>query len=279
MEQDMLVRGFSVRTRESYLAAVRGLAKYYRRSPDQLNAAQVQDYLAYLMEERKLAWSSCNVAVSGLRFFYRHTLKREESQFRIPLSRKRQQLPEVPTRDEIERLFANTPHIRERVIFMLAYGAGLRVSEIANLQVADIDSAQKCIRVRSGKGGKDRFTLLSDRLLDELRAYWRIYRPRTCLFPGRGGKRPMDVCVIQRAWVKAKQRAGITKTCGIHGLRHAFATHLLEAGTDLPTIKRLMGHGAIGTTMRYLHMTKDRFLCTASPLDLLAPPPREEPGD
>lgn len=279
MEQDMVVRGFSVRTRESYLRAVRGLAKYYRRSPDQVSAAEVQDYLAYLIEERKLARSSCNVAVSGLRFFHRHTLQRKESEFELPYVRRRQKLPEIPSREEIEQVFATTLHTRERVMLMLAYGAGLRVSEIANLQIADIDSAQRCIRVRDGKGGKERFTLLSARLLEELRAYWRSYRPKTYLFPGRGGNRPINVCAIQRVWRKAMQRAGISKACGIHGLRHAFATHLLEAGTDLVTIKRLMGHASLSTTMRYLHLTKERMLGTASPLDLLAPPPPEVPWD
>ncbi len=272
MEQDMLVRGLSERTRQSYLAAVRGLAKYYRSSPDQLDDAQVQRYLAHLIHERALAWSSCNVAVSGLRFFYHHTLGREQSQFEIPRSRQPQKLPEVPSREEIERLFAHTPHIRERVMFMLAYGAGLRVSEIAKLAVGDIDSGQMSLRVRNGKGGKDRFTLLSRRLLEELRIYWRSYRPRTFLFPGRGGERPVDVAVIQKAWVRAKRRAGLTKDCGIHGLRHAFATHLLEAGVDMPTIQQLMGHGHIGTTLRYLHLAKDRLTGTPSPLDGLGWP-------
>lgn len=269
MDQDMVVRGFSERTRESYLRAVRGLAKYYRRSPERLTDAEVQRYLAYLIGERRLAWSSCNVAVSGLRFFYHHTLGREQARFEIPRGRQPQRLPEVPSAKEIEAVFAHTRHIRERVMLMLAYGAGLRVSEIAHLQVGDIDSGQMCIRVRSGKGDKDRFTLLPQRLLEELRIYWRSYQPRRWLFEGREHERPIDVSVIQKTWRRAVRRAGITKSCGVHSLRHAFATDLLDSGADLATIQRLLGHGHIGTTLRYVHVSKQRMASTASPLDRL----------
>jgi site-specific recombinase XerD len=270
MNDDMLVRGFSVRTRESYLGAVRGLAKYYHRSPDRVSEPEVQAYLVYLLKERRLAWSSCNVAVSGLRFFYRHTLKRKDAEFEIPAPRQPQKLPEVPTREEIARIIERTANIRERVMLELAYGSGLRVGEIASLRVRDIDSGQMCIWVRGGKGGKDRQALLSAQLLKELRRHWYSGQPKEWLFPRRDGRASVDPSTIQKIWTRAKRRAGVTKRCGIHSLRHAFATHLLEAGTDLATLQRLMGHGSIRTTMRYLHLARGHLLATTSPLDLLS---------
>lgn len=270
MNDDMLMRGFAERTREAYLAQVRGLAKYYHRSPDRLSEEEVQGYVVYLLKERHLAWSSCNQAVSAFRFFYHHTLKRKAAEFVMPMARQPQRLPEVPTREEIARIIDGTANIRERVMLELAYGSGLRVSEIASLRVRDIDSGQNCIWVRGGKGGKDRSTLLSEQLLEELRHYWYSFRPREWLFPRRGGRAPVDPSTIQKMWRQAKRRAGVTKRCGIHSLRHAFATHLLEAGTDVVTVQRLLGHGSIRTTMRYLHLARGHLLASASPLDLLS---------
>ena len=269
MNDDMLVRGFAARTRESYLAQVRGLAKYYHRSPDQLSEEEVQGYLVYLLKERALAWSSCNQAASAFRFFYHHTLKRKAAEFVVPAARQPQRLPEVPSREEIARIIDQTANIRERVIFELAYGGGLRVGEIASLRVRDIDSEQKCIWIRGGKGGKDRTTLLSEQLLEELRRYWYSVRPGEWLFARRDGRGPIDTSSIQRMWTRAKRRAGVTKQCGIHSLRHAFATHLLESGTDLVTVQRLLGHGSVKTTMRYLHLARSHLLASTSPLDLL----------
>lgn len=270
MNDDMLVRGFAARTREAYLAQVRGLAKYYHRSPDRLSEEEVQSYVVYLLKERHWAWSSCNQAVSAFRFFYHHTLKRTAAEFVMPMARQPQRLPEVPNREEIARIIDGTANIRERVMLELAYGGGLRVSEIASLRVRDIDSRQKCIWIRGGKGGKDRSTLLSEQLLEELRHYWYSFRPGEWLFPRRDGRGPIDSRTIQKKWVEAKRRAGVTKRCGIHSLRHAFATHLLEAGTDLVTVQRLLGHGSIRTTMRYLHLARGHLLASASPLDLLS---------
>ena len=270
MNDDMLVRGLATKTRESYLAQVRALAKYYHRGPDQLSEEEVQAYVVYLLKERHLAWSTCNQAASAFRFFYHHTLKRREAEFVVPMARQPQKLPEVPTREEIARIIGGTANLRDRVMLELAYGSGLRVSEIASLRVRDIDSGQKCIWVRGGKGGKDRSTLLSEQLLGELRRYWYSFRPRDWLFPRRGGRAPVDSSTIQKMWTRAKRRAGVTKRCGIHCLRHAFATHLLEAGTDLVTVQRLLGHGSIRSTMRYLHLARGHLLASTSPLDLLS---------
>ena len=173
------------------------------------------------------------------------------------------------SREEIERLFAVTTNLKHRVLLMATYSAGLRVSEVARLKVTDIDSQRMTIRVDQGKGAKDRYTLLSKRLLSELRRYWQAYRPREWLFPMRDGQHPIDPRSAQKIYYHAKDKAGIRKRCGIHGLRHAFATHLLEAGVDLHRIQRLLGHGHITTTMRYFHLAQRHLENTASPLDLL----------
>ena len=269
MNNDMVLRGLSDKTREAYLAPVRGLAKYYHRPPDQLTDRQVQGYLLYLMQERKLAPSSCNVAVNGLRFFFLKTLKHPATEFDIPTARRPHKLPELLSRDEIVRIFAVTPNPRARAVFALAYGAGLRVSEITHLLNRHIDSQLMSIRVEQGKGKKDRYTLLSQRLLEELRLYWRCYRPREYLFPSRDHQHGMDPSTVQRMFYKAKAKAGITKRVSIHSLRHAFATHLLEAGTDIHTIQRLLGHRSISTTLIYFHLARSHLTGNTSPLELL----------
>jgi len=274
MDRDLVLRGRAARTRESYLYAVTELAKFYRRSPDEISEAEVQRYLLHLIEERNLAWSSCNVAVSAFKFFYHVTLKRPAAAFELPRPRQPQKLPQILSREEIATLLARTPHPKHRALLATTYGAGLRVSELCRLRPADIDSRRMTIRVEQGKGAKDRYTLLSPRLLAELRGYWTVYRPRLWLFPSRDGERPMDTSLAQKIFYAAKARAGIDKDCGIHGLRHAFATHLLEAGMDLPTLQRLMGHNHISSTLRYLHLAQKHLTDNASPLDLLPAPTR-----
>ncbi|OGA68711.1 MAG: integrase [Betaproteobacteria bacterium RIFCSPLOWO2_12_FULL_65_14] len=269
MDGDLVVRGMSVRTREAYLGAVAQLAKYYQRTPDRISEQEVQQYLLYLIQERKLAWSSCNVAAQGLRFFYRVTLKKSEAQFAIPHARQPQKLPQILAREEIEALFQKTINPKHRAILMVAYGAGLRLNEIRHLKVSDIDSARMTLRVEQGKGAKDRYTLLSPRLLAELRGYWKAYRPAHWLFPGKEPAQPISDNTVQRIFEAARVRAGIVKKCGIHGLRHAFATHLLEAGVDIHTIQRLMGHGHISSTLRYFHLARKHLAGTPSPLELL----------
>jgi integrase/recombinase XerD len=272
MIDQMTVRGMAETTKRAYLQAVTGIAKYYRRPPDQLNEREVQQYLLHLIQERGLAWSSCNVATNGLRFLYRVTLDRREVEFCIPRAKRPQRLPEILSREEIERVLAAATEPKHRTLLMLTYSAGLRVSEVAHLKVRDIDSGRMSVRVEQGKGNKDRYTVLSARMLRELRTYWLVYRPEVWLFSGRDRSRPMHVKTIQRVFYLAKERAGIGKNCGIHALRHAFATHLLEAGTDLHTIQRLLGHGHLSTTMRYFHLAQKHLLSAGSPLDLLSLP-------
>lgn len=277
MDGDLVVRGMSARTREAYLGAVAGLAKYYGRRPDRIGETEVQKYLLHLIEERKLAWSSCNVAAQGLKFFYRVTLKKSEAQFGIPTARAPQKLPQILAREEVARLIELTLNPKHRAILMTAYGAGLRLNEICHLKLTDIDSARMTIRVEQGKGAKDRYTLLSPRLLAELRRYWAAYRPSPWLFAGRDPALRVSDTTVQRVFKAAKARARITKRGGIHALRHAFATHMLEGGVDIHTIQRLMGHGHIGSTLRYFHLARKHLASTPSPLELLegaAPKPR-----
>jgi len=275
MEADMAVRGLAYRTRETYVDSVAKLAKFYRRSPDRISEAEVQRYLLHLLEERKLAHSSCNVMVSALEFFYRVTLKRRETEFCLPRPKVPAKLPQILSREEVARLIEQTTNLKHRALLMTTYGAGLRLQEVCHLKVGDIDSERMTIRVEQGKGAKDRYTLLSPRLLTELRRYWLVERPKSWLFPAaRTSEHPLPKKTPHLIYHTAKARAGITKAGGIHALRHAFATHMLEAGVDVHTIQRLMGHESLSTTARYFHLAHKHLSGTASPLDLL---PRPEP--
>ena len=253
MDDAMVLRGFALRTRESYLACVAALARYYRCAPDRLDAAQVQAYLLHLINEKKLAYASVNQASCAIRFLFGRVLGRPALAVEVPMAKVPKRLPRVLTRDEVSRLLAAAGNLRTRTVLMTTYAAGLRVSEVCALQLSDIESApdRMCLKVRLAKGGKDRYTLLSPRLLDSLRRYWRTCQPRTWLFPNAAGDGPMGVQTAQRMYRAACDRAGLTGTGGIHSLRHAFATHLLESGVDIHTIQRLLGHGHVATTMRY----------------------------
>jgi len=277
MDNDMVLRGMATKTREAYLGAVTGLARYYRRSPDQITADEVQAYLLNLLQVRKRAWSTVNIAVHGMRFLYHVTLKHDQVAFSIPAGRQPAKVPHILSTDDVRRILAATSNLKHHVMLATTYAAGLRVNELVHLRVTDIDSARMTIRVEQGKGAKDRYTLLSVRLLEELRIYWRQDRPRTWLFAARGTNRPMDPSGIQRAYTAAKRRAGVTKPGGIHGLRHAFATHLLEAGVDVHTIQRLLGHRALSTTSHYFHLAHPTLLAHRSPLDLLDAPSTPSP--
>jgi site-specific recombinase XerD len=273
MEADMVLRGMSVRTRESYIAAVAAMAKFYQRSPEQVEEKEVQRYLLHLIQERQFSWSTCNIAVNALKFLYHTTLKQAQAQFEIPRARAPQKLPQILAREEVARLIEMTANPKHRAMLMTTYGAGLRLSELCQLKLSDIDSARMSIRVEQGKGAKDRYTLLSPRLLAELRRYWIAYRPKPWLFAAtRASDQPISPRTVQKMFAAAKRRAGIGKDGGIHALRHAFATHLLEAGVDVHSIQRLMGHGHISSTLRYFHLADKHLAATPSPLELLDRP-------
>ena len=272
MSRDMQLRNFSPGTQRSYLRAVADLAQYYHRSPDTIGPEEIQNYIIYLFSERKLAIGSCHGIISGLRFFYTVTLKQDGASVSIPQVKRVSRLPEILSAEQLEKLFAAPRNPKHRVLLMTAYSAGLRVSELVHLKVTDIHSDRMMIRVEQGKGRKDRYTLLSKRLLSELRAYWKIKRPAVWLFPGIHLRKPGCARMAQKAYAKAVAKAGITRKGGIHTLRHCFATHLLEAGVDIRTIQLLMGHSSILTTVRYLQVTSKTLQGTPSPLDLLAVP-------
>jgi site-specific recombinase XerD len=269
MINEMKLRGFSPSTQEAYINAVAGLAKFYNQSPDQIDQDKVHAYLLHLMVERKLSWSTCNQVASGLKFFYNVTLDEKSFHLTIPPRKKPSRLPEVLSAKELESLFLCAHTIKGKTLLMTTYSAGLRVSEVVKLKVSDIESQRMMIRVDQGKGKKDRYTILSQRLLNELRMYWKQYRPSLWLFYTREAQHPMSIDTAQRIYSKAKKKAGIVRGRGIHTLRHCFATHLLEAGVDVRTIQTLMGHNSIKTTMIYLQVSKKRLSTVTSPLDLL----------
>ena len=278
MTDDMAVRRMSERTQEAYLAAVAGLARFYRRSPDQITDEEVQAYLRHLIKDRKRAWSTCNIAVHGMRFFYHVTLKRDRTTFSIPAGRQPSTLPEILSREEVQRILTVTRTRKQRALLTTAYATGLRANELVHLKLTDLDAARGMIRVEQGKGAKDRYTILSPHLLDELRAFWTVDRPRVWLFPARDGLHPMDTSGVGKAYTEATQHAGIHKRGGVHTLRHAFATHLLEMGVDLVTIQRLLGHTSIQTTMRYLHVAQTSLTVQGAPIELLSFPSPPAPA-
>lgn len=277
MIEDMTIRNLSPATQRSYIHAVAKFSQYFRRSPDQLDLEDVRAYQVHLVG-RSISWPALNQTVCALRFLYGVTLGRAELPERIPFAREPRKLPVVLSADEVVRFLEAVPGLKSRTALTTAYAAGLRASEAVRLKLADIDSGRMVIRIEQGKGGKDRYSLLSPRLLAQLRRYWVLYQPRTWLFTDRSGADPISDTTVQKMFYAAKRRAAITKACGIHALRHAFATHLLESGVDLHTIQRLMGHGHIGTTMRYFHLAQKHLMATASPLELLDWPKDEDSG-
>ena len=254
------------------MGAVYGLAKHYHKAPDQLGDEQLKDYLFYLASERKLARASLNLTVCALRSFYELVLQRPVASLKLslPWVSKAVRRPQVFATQELERLFTEgCPHPKHRAFLMTVYGAGLRLNEACHLQAEHILSARMQIRVEQGKGQKDRYTLLSPRLLEELRAYWRAFRPSQWLFFGRDPQAPLPEGTGQKIFEHAVGRAGLPKKGGIHSLRHSFATHLLEAGVEITVVQRLLGHTSLSTTANYLHVRRERLAEIHSPLQLL----------
>jgi len=275
---DLRLRNYAQRTIETYVGRIVAFAKHFGRSPDLLGPEEVRTFQLHLLE-RRVSWSSFNQAVCALRFLYGTTLGRPEQLPLIPYGKRPKTLPSVLAPQEVLRLIDAAPTPRDRIFLQVAYGCGLRLSELIHLRVTDIDSARMVIQVRQGKGAKDRLVPLSPRLLQELRAYWRRYRPSAWLFPGDKPGQPISGSNLQRRFGQLVQRVGLTKHCSLHTLRHSYATHLLEAGVDLLTLKTLLGHKTLETTTRYLHVNTQRLRQTPSLLDLLVVPrPTAGPG-
>jgi integrase/recombinase XerD len=269
MKMDLELKNMSPRTRSCYLTWMRSFALHFHRSPEELGEQEIRDYLHYLIQVKKGSQSGVSQAYSALKFFYETTLKRDWNGFRIPRVQKGKKLPVVLSQQEIQAIFSATRNLKHRVVLMTIYSAGLRISEVVHLKVSDIDSQRMTIRVQQGKGQKDRYTLLSQRTLEVLRAYWKEYRPSGWLFPGKPETEPLSVSSVQRVFEKVLLRARIKKPASVHTLRHSFATHLLEAGTDLYHIQRLLGHTSPKTTAIYLHLSRKNLGGLTSPLDLL----------
>jgi integrase/recombinase XerD len=271
--QELVLRGMSDRTQEAYIHQVYHLAKFYRLSPDKLSEEQVRQYLFHLAVERKLAASTVNQAVNAFRFFYGRVLHRDMEVLRkaLPHGRKSIRRPEVFSIQELEKLFTiGSVHPKHRAFLMTVYGGGLRLGEACRLKFEHVDRARMQLRVDLGKGRKDRYTLLSPGLLAELDRYWRICRPRHWLFPSvRDPHMSLPDGTGQRIYYAAVERAGLRRKGGIHALRHSFATHLVEAGVELPVLQRLLGHKSLSTTTVYLHVRQERLAQIKGPLELL----------
>ncbi len=276
MIEDMRLRNLSPNTIDAYVHAVAQFARHYGRSPEQLGGAHARQYLLHLVQARHASWSRYNIARCGLQFLYRFTLKQDDERFeRLPCARAPKRLPTILGADELRRLFdVVAHHPKHKALLLTLYGAGLRISEALNLRPADIDGGRMFIHVRGGKGNKDRMVKLSPQLLIVLRDYWRECRPVAggWLFPQtRDPGRAMDPATADRIVARAARRAGITRRVSPHTLRHCYATHLLEAGTDLRSIQMLLGHANLKTTARYTHVSDQHLRSVVSPLDRLYP--------
>jgi integrase/recombinase XerD len=268
MSEDMQIRNLSPHTQRAYLTAVAKFAEHFGTSPAKLGPEHVRTYQLYLLEQHQ-GYSAFRHAVAALRFLYRITLGRAWAVERIPYPRQPKKLPIVLSLREVAQLLAAAPGIKQRALLATTYAAGLRVSEVVRLKVRDIDSQRMVIRVEQGKGQKDRYLMLSPRLLELLRTYWRAKRPGEWLFPGNPRTKPMGPRSANRVCREAVQRSGLTKPATVHTLRHSFATHLLEAGVDVRTIQVLLGHRSLRTTAGYLHLAPQTLQTTPSPFDLL----------
>ena len=269
MIADMQLRRFSANTQESYLRAVFGLARYYHKSPDKINASQLKNYVLFLTNERNLRWSTINTITAGLRFFYTETLGRKDMALSIPPRKTPRHLPEILSKSELLLLFSSVKNHKHRAILITAYACGLRIGEVTSLKVNNIDSSRMMVRIEHGKGDKDRYSIVSPRLLAELRSYWRVYRPKLWLFPNEKTKEKLTRSTPHLIFKAAKKKAAIKKNVTFHSLRHSFASHLLEAGVDIRTIQILLGHSSITSTARYLHVARKDLGSIQSPLDLL----------
>ncbi len=266
---DMKIRHFSPRTINSYCRHARLFAQFIDKPLSEATPEDIRLFQLHLIEVRKLAWSSFNQAVCSLRFLYRISLPREWGVTMIPYGKKRKYLPSVLSSQEVEALLKCTHNRKHRTLLMVLYATGLRISEATHLQVADIDSQRMQLKVTHGKGNKMRFVPFSPRLLTELREYWRDFQPKTFLFPGQSSNWPLGQSSIQEAIKVSARKSKITKLVTPHTLRHSYATALLEAGVDLLTISRLLGHASFTTTMIYLHIRRPHLQSAPSPLDWL----------
>jgi integrase/recombinase XerD len=273
MIEDMQVRNLALNTQRAYLEQVSRFSRHFNKSPEQLGLDDIRAYQVYLTNERKLAPSSIVIAVAALRFVYKVCLKKNwQFEEVIPAPKLPQKLPVVLSPDEVMRFLGCIDSIKHRAILTTCYAAGLRISEAVRLKTDDIDSQRMVIRVDQGKGHKDRYVMPSPVLLEILRAWWRVSKPRHWLFPGDTPGQPISTYAVGEACHKARKTSGSRKVITPHSLRHGFAVHLLESGTDVRSIQLLLGHRSLATTARYLRIATTKVCSTSSPLDLLPRP-------
>jgi integrase/recombinase XerD len=275
MIDDMQLRNLAPRTIKAYVSRVGTFARHFGRSPEALGPDDVRAYLLYLVQEKHVSWTVYNQTVAALKFLYEVTLERPGVLQRIRCPKQPKKLPIVLSTDETARFFAAILGVKHRAILMTAYAAGLRISEVVSLRPDDIDSQRMVIRVRQGKGRKDRYVMLSPRLLTLLREYWKAARPTEWLFPGDVPGQPISGKAVYMVCVQAARTASLGKHVTVHTLRHSFATHLLEAGTDIRTIQVLLGHRKLETTAIYTHVSPTAVETTRSPLDQIETLPGE----
>jgi integrase/recombinase XerD len=280
MLEELDRRNYSEATKDCYIQAVEDYAKYFNRAPDKLGPKHIRQFQAHLFTDRKLAPNTVNQRLAALRFFYVKTLHRPWNAAETPYPKKVIHLPVILSQPEVAQLIDSAPHPFDRVVLMTLYGTGVRRAELTHLKVTDIDSQRMVVRIRGGKGRKDREVMLSPALLEALRDHWRRYKPHEWLFPGgkwHTAKKPITTKVVWQVCQRAAQRAGLEKKVHPHLLRHCFATHLLEAGADLRTIQMMLGHRDLEETTIYLHVSKRHLNATASPLDALVLSKTPEP--
>ena len=268
-KRDLEIKGYSPKTQQAYLGHIVRFAQYYGKSPDLLGTEEIKDYLHYIITERKLSKSYINQVYSSIKFFHETTLNRKWEMNSIPRVKKDKKLPEIFTKEEVKKILDNTTNLKHKAILATIYASGLRVSEVVNLKISDINSSEMQIKICGGKGKKDRLTILSESNLKILREYFKYYRPGHWLFPGADYSKPLTTRSVEHVLEKSKAKAGILKPATVHSLRHSFATHLLEAGTDIYYIQKLLGHSNIKTTSIYLHMTTVKMKSIKSPLDTI----------
>lgn len=266
--EDLQRRNFSPRTIACYVAHVARFARHFGRSPERLGAEDVRHYQLHLLE-RRTSWCVYNQAVCALRRLYGTTLQRPDAAVMLPYGKRPRPLPCVLSQAEVRQLLDLTANPRDRLVLQTTYAAGLRVSEVVRLAVTDVDAQRMTLHVRCSKGRKDRLVPLSPLLLPLLRAYWQAVRPRAWLFPGRTPAGHLSISQVQRVFRQAVRAAGLAKKASVHTLRHSYATHLLEAGTDLVTLQKLLGHSHLSTTLRYTHVGQAHLQRAGSPLDTL----------
>lgn len=278
MTEDMQVRNLALNTQSTYVQQVSLFARHFDKSPEQLGPEDIRSYQIYLTTEKKLTPGSVLIAVAALRFLYKVSLKKDWSfEDVIPAPKKPQKLPIVLSPEEVLRFLGCVRSTKHRAILTTCYAAGLRISEAVHLKPSDIDSQRMVIRIDQGKGQKDRYVMLSPTLLETLRNYWRTARTKDWLFQGDIPGQPIDRSSVEQACQKARRLSGIRKPITPHSMRHGFAVHLLESGTDIRTIQLLLGHRSLATTARYLRIATNKVCSTSSPLDLLPRPIPIEP--